>query len=212
MVLPAHRLTRSSTYVTAPDIYFKKRIPYTWRGAHFQFDVAHTLFSTFEVDDGTDLLLRTLEPAAAPGRILDLGCGCGVLGIVLGYRYPEANITMADKDLLAVRYARHNLVLNNTARAEVIGSVGLSDVPEGPYDLIVSNIPAKIGDEAIEQEFVLGPLARLRPGGEYWFVVVSGLNHLLPKIGVRHQLRMKEMKKRSGHAVYRLLKPATSNE
>jgi 16S rRNA G1207 methylase RsmC len=96
-------------------------------------------------------------------------------------------------------------VLNGTAHAEVIGSVGLSDVPDGPYDLIVSNIPAKIGDEAIEQEFVLGPLARLRPDGEYWFVVVSGLNHLIPKIGVRHQLRMKEMKKRSGHAVYRVL-------
>jgi 16S rRNA (guanine1207-N2)-methyltransferase len=184
--------------MTHPDIYFKKRIPYTCRGAQFQFDVAHTLFSTFEVDDGTDLLLRTL----------DLGCGCGVLGIVLGNRYPEARIVMADKDLLAVRYARHNLVLNGTAHAEVIGSVGLSDVPDGPYDLIVSNIPAKIGDEAIEQEFVLGPLARLRPGGEYWFVVVSGLNHLIPKIGVRHQLRMKEMKKRSGHAVYRVLKSA----
>ncbi|MCU0494963.1 MAG: class I SAM-dependent methyltransferase, partial [Chloroflexaceae bacterium] len=76
-----------------------------------------------------------------------------------------------------------------------------------PFDLIVSNIPAKIGDDAIEQEFILGPLARLRPGGNFWFVVVSGLNHLIPKVGVRHKLKLKEIKKRSGYTVYQLHKP-----
>lgn len=193
--------------MTVPDIYFKKRLDYTSRGMRFQFDVGHTLFSTFEVDDGTDLLLRVLEPSAPPELILDLGCGCGVIGIVLAQRFPEAQVLMADKDLLAVRYARHNLALNKIERASVIGSIGLSEVPESPYDLIVSNIPAKIGDEAIEQEFILGPLARLRPGGEFWFVVVSGLNRLIPRIGTRHQLKLKEMKKRAGHSVYRLLRP-----
>lgn len=77
-------------------------------------------------------------------------------------------------------------------------------MPPGPYDLIVSNIPAKIGDLAIEQEFVLAPLERLRPDGEYWFVVVSGLNHLIPRLGPRHNLRLKEIKKRSGYSVYRV--------
>jgi 16S rRNA G1207 methylase RsmC len=89
----------------------------------------------------------------------------------------------------------------------VIGSVGLESVPPGPYDLILSNIPAKIGDEAIEREFILGPCAQLRPGGEYWFVVISGLNHLIPRLGVRNQLRLKEIKKRSGYSVYRIHKP-----
>lgn len=189
-----------------PDIYFKKRIPYALRGQAFNFDVGHTIFSSFQVDDGTDLLLRTLEPIAPPERILDLGCGCGVIGITLARRWPTAQIVLADKDLLAVRYARHNCALNDVVHAQVIGSVGLESVPAGPYDLIVSNIPAKIGDPAIEQEFILGPMAALCPGGEYWFVVVSGLNHLIPRLGVRHQLRMKEVKKRSGHSVYRVTK------
>lgn len=193
--------------MSGPDIYYKKRIDYTCRGARFQFDVAHTLFSTFEIDDGTDLLLRSLAPAhEPPADLLDLGCGCGVIGIVLARRYPEARVLMADKDLLAVRYARHNAALNGVERVTVLGSVGLSEVPAGSFDLIVSNIPAKIGDEAIEQEFVLGPLERLRPGGEYWFVVVSGLNHLIPRLGTRHQLKLKDVKKRSGHTVYRMLK------
>lgn len=190
-----------------PDAYFKKRLEYTLRGEHFAFDVAHTLFSTFEIDVGTDLLLRTLEPAAPPATVLDLGCGAGVLGVVLARRYPAAHLVLADKDLLAVRYARHNAALNGVAeRMQILGSVGMSDVPPGPYDLILSNIPAKIGDAAIESEFLLAPLAHLRPGGEYWFVVVSGLNHLIPRLGVRNQLRMKEIKKRSGHSVYRVVR------
>lgn len=189
------------------DAYYKKRIPYTLRGEPFVFDVAHTLFSSFQVDEGTDLLLRSLELAASPARILDLGCGVGVIGIVLARRYPEATVVLADKDLLAVRYARHNLALNQITNATVLGSVGLEAVPPVPYDLIVSNIPAKIGDLAIEQEFILGPLAHLSPGGEYWFVVVSGLNHLIPRLGPRHNLKLKAIKKRSGHCVYRITRP-----
>lgn len=192
-----------------PDVYFKKRLEYTTQGEQFVFDVGHTIFSSFQVDEGTDLLLRLIEPPdGAVQQILDMGCGCGVIGIVLARRFPAAHITMLDKDLLAVRYARHNALLNNTPNTTVLGSVGLADAPAHAYDMIVSNIPAKIGDDAIEQEFLLAPLARLRPGGVYWFVVVSGLNRLIPKIGVRHHLPLKEIKKRAGHTVYRVQLPA----
>src|SRR5262245_33008562 len=168
---------------TPVDCYFKKRIAYSCKGQVFGFDVAHMLFSSFDVDDGTDLLLRTLQ-VAPPRTILDLGCGCGVIGIVLARFFPAAAVTLVDRDLLAVRYARHNAALNEVQRVQVLGSVGLEDVPQLPFDLVVSNIPAKIGDVAIEQEFILGPISRLRPGGDFWFVAVSGLNRLIPGIGV----------------------------
>lgn len=193
------------TLAPPTDVYYKKRIEYASRAGRFVFDVAHTLFSTYEVDEGTDLFLRTIEPGE-PRAILDIGCGAGVIGIVLARMFPHARLVLADRDLLAVRYARHNAALNETPNVEVLGSVGLESVPPGPYDLVVSNIPAKIGDEAIEQEFILAPLTALCPGGEYWFVVVSGLNHLIPRLGVKHNLRMKQVKKRSGHAVYQIRK------
>jgi 16S rRNA G1207 methylase RsmC len=190
------------------DVYYKKRIEYACRGETFAFDIAHTLFSSFQVDDGTDVFLRTIAPIQPPRAILDIGCGCGVIGIVLARWFPNARVVLADRDLLAVRYARHNAQLNGLTNIEAVGSVGLEHVPDAPYDLIVSNIPAKIGDDAIEQEFMLGPLALVQPGGEYWFVVVSGLNRLIPSVGRQHDLRLKEIRKRAGHAVYRLSKPA----
>lgn len=190
------------------DVYFKKRIEYYCRGQPFSFDVAHTLFSSHQIDDGTDLFLRTIE-LSAPATILDMGCGCGVIGIVLARLQPEAQVYSIDRDLLAVRYTRHNAELNQITNLTAVGSVGLEHAPREPFDLIVANIPAKIGDDAIEREFVLDPYERLRPGGDYWFVVVSGLNHLIPGIGLRNQLKLKQVKKRSGHAVYHVRKPAT---
>jgi len=189
------------------DVYFKKRIDYYCRQQSFSFDVAHTLFSSFQIDEGTDLFLRTID-VPPPRTILDMGCGCGVIGIVLARLFPEAQVFSIDRDLLAVRYTRHNAELNKVSNLTALGSVGLEQAPDVPFDLIVSNIPAKIGEEAIEEEFMLGPLERLRPGGDYWFVVVSGLNHLIPGIGTRHKLKLKQVKKRSGHAVYHLHKPA----
>jgi 16S rRNA (guanine1207-N2)-methyltransferase len=188
------------------DVYFKKRIEYKHQGQAYCFDVAHTLFSTYQIDEGSDLFLRTID-VAAPQRILDLGCGCGVIGIVLARRFPTAQVVSVDRDLLAVRYARHNALLNDAPNVTVLGSVGFEQVPVIAFDLIVANIPAKIGDEAIEQEFILDPLAHLRSGGDYWFVVVSGLNRLIPHIGTHRNLKLKQVKKRAGHAVYHLRKP-----
>jgi len=194
--------------MTAPpvDAYFKKRIEYSCHGQSYAFDVAHTLFSSYQIDEGTDLFLRTID-LTEPRDIIDMGCGCGVIGIVLAREFPQAQVISLDRDLLAVRYTRHNAALNRTPNVTAIGSIGLERAPAEPVDLIVANIPAKIGDEAIEQEFILEPLEHLRPGGDYWFVVVSGLNHLIPGIGTRHGLKLKQVKKRSGHAVYHLHKP-----
>ena len=186
------------------DPYFKKQVFLTLDGEQMEFEVAHTLFASHDVDAGSRLLLRCLEHERPPQRILDLGCGYGVLGIALARRFPEASVVMADSNLLAVRYARRNIALNGITNAEAIGSVALEDLPPGTYDLIVSNVPAKIGDEAIEAEFVQGPRGRLEPGGAYWFVAVSGLNHLLKRIAGRGGTPLRQVRKRSGHTVYRL--------
>lgn len=187
------------------DIYFKKEVTYPLAGKKFIFDVGETLFSTFEVDYGTDLLLRYLV-VNNPKTILDLGCGYGPIGIVLAKNNPRAQVTMVDRDLLAVRFANINIAKNGVTNATTLGSVGMEAVINENFDLIVSNIPAKIGDEAITEEFILTPYRHLNPDGELWVVVVNALNRLIPKIGSKHNLNVKAIKKGNGHTVYQFKK------
>lgn len=187
------------------DIYYKKDITYPIAGQKFVFAVSETLFSTFEVDYGTDLLLRYMIPNN-PKTILDLGCGYGPIGIVLARKYPNAKVTMVDRDLLSVRYSNFNIQKNNISNATALGSVGMEAILNQNFDLIVSNIPAKIGDQAITQEFVLAPYQHLNPNGELWVVVISALNRLVPKIGSHNSLDVKVIKKGNGHTVYQIKK------
>lgn len=188
------------------DLYFKKEIIYSFEGEEFKSDVANTLFSTFDLDHGTDILIRAITFKKAKS-ILDLGCGYGPLGIMLAKNNPQAEVVMTDKDLLAVRYAQYNIKKNNIMNATALCSLGIEEVKEKTFDFIVSNIPAKIGDEAIAKEFVLNPYKLLNPNGEYWIVVVSALNRLIPKVCGLNNIKVSKIRKRSGHTVYRLKKP-----
>jgi len=192
------------------DVYFKKEIIYSFGKEEFKFDVAETLFSTFDIDHGTDILMRAITPSK-PKSILDLGCGYGPLGIILAKNNPQAEVTMIDKDLLAVRYTKYNIAKNNITNAVVIDSLGVEEVKNKTFDLIVSNIPAKIGDEAIAKEFILNPCKLLNPNGEYWIVVVSALNRLIPQVCSINNIKIKEIRKRRGHTVYKLKKPIGKN-
>ncbi|MEK7517508.1 MAG: methyltransferase [Patescibacteria group bacterium] len=190
------------------DIYFKKEITYPFAGQKFTFAIANTLFSTFDLDHGTDILIRAITPNN-PKSILDIGCGYGPLGIILAKNNPQAEVILVDRDLLAVRYTKYNIVKNNITNANALGSLGVETVKGKTFDLVVSNIPAKIGDEAILQEFILVPYQHLNPNGEYWFVVVSSLNRLIPRISSEYHIDIKYIRKRRGHTVYKIKKPAS---
>jgi 16S rRNA G1207 methylase RsmC len=188
------------------DAYFKKEIIYTFEGKKYAFDIGETLFSTFNIDHGTDILIRAISPAKNPTTILDLGCGYGPIGICLAGKFPTAVVTMIDRDLLEVRYAKNNADKNRLNNISVQGSVGLEAVTSENFDLIISNIPAKIGDEAITKEFLLDPVEHLSPDGEFWFVVVNALNRLVPKVCRQNELKLQEVRSRNGHTVYKIRK------
>ena len=83
------------------DNYFKKEIRYSYNGTTFKFDVGNTLFSTFDLDHGTDILLRSID-FKTPKTILDLGCGVGLVGLFLSVLGAKVGLcdTPAIKDLV----------------------------------------------------------------------------------------------------------------
>lgn len=185
-------------------VYLKKRITFAWQRQPLLFDVAELLFSSHDIDVGTQFLLRNLPPLASPPRqILDLGCGYGPLGIVLAHTWPQAAVLLADKDLLAVHYAAHNVALNGLPNATVAASIGVDDLPpELRFNLIVSNVPGHIGATAIEQDFIHKPLARLAPGGVYALVIVQPLKTLIQTVAARTNLPCTLVAERRDHCIF----------
>jgi 16S rRNA (guanine1207-N2)-methyltransferase len=159
--------------------------PGTWhefvaqaRGQSLQVRSLPGVFAYDRVDAGTMLLLDTLAiPAGA--RVLDVGCGYGLIGLVAA-RLGAAQVEMVDVNLLAVAAASENCARNGAAQARAFASDG---VPEGPaqrYDLVLTNPPFHVGkpvDGDVARAFIERAGQALKPGGQLILVANQFLRY-----------------------------------
>lgn len=96
------------------------------------------VFSQEGLDKGTAVLLDNL-PEISQGKLLDFGCGAGVIAAFIGKTAPEVSLNLADVSALALSSAKQTLTLNNLT-GNVFASDSLSHI-EGKYQHIVSNPP-----------------------------------------------------------------------
>lgn len=169
-------------------------------GQRLRLIAAAGLFSADRLDDGTLLLLQNL-PSSAPSTILDLGCGCGGLGLPIAAAHPKAKLLLVDRDLLAVRYAERNAREHKIANVTCAGSLGYRDVGNGPFDWILCNVPARIGRDAIAA-FARGGAARLAPGGEVRFVVIRDLGPVVAEVLAAQGLEGRRTAQSARHEVW----------
>ena len=121
------------------------------------------LFSPQRVDRGTLAMLSTVE--LQPGmRVMDLGCGCGVVGIAAAKKCGAENVVMSDADEGAVEAARENSALNGVEGVKIVLSDGFESVDESGFDLILSNPPYQ-SDFAVAKRFIEKGFNRLKLGG-----------------------------------------------
>lgn len=107
------------------------------------------VFSRDGLDTGTRAMLEALPELH--GRVLDLGCGWGPVGVTLARKYPECEIVMTDVNHRAVELSRRNLARNG-AKAEVVQSDGFENVT-GMFDFILTNPPIRAGKAVIYRLF-----------------------------------------------------------
>lgn len=147
-------------------------------GRHLQFDSTWGLFSPREIDAGTRLLLDHIEVAASDD-CLDLGCGYGAIGLALAALAPQGTTLLVDKDFVAVDYAQRNAQRNGLTHAQAQLSNGFEHIdPARRFDVIASNIPAKVGKELLTL-LLHDAHARLRPGGRLYVVTINGLRQFM---------------------------------
>ncbi len=158
----------------------KKTVHLTIAGHTLELATAQSVFSSHQVDTGTQHLLTTVLAAErrAPQKILDLGCGYGPLGLGLAKVYPHAETHLVDRDALALALTRHNAQRNQISNIQVYPSLGYDDIADNDYELIISNIPGKAGEKVITS-LLLDARHFLSPAGMVAVVVVKPLTPMV---------------------------------
>jgi len=134
------------------------------------------VFARGRLDIGTAVLFRETEPPVG-GRVLDLGCGYGVIGLAVAVCSPATTVTGIDVNERAVLLANENAAsLGVTDRYAAVTPAALLDgrLDDATYDEIWSNPPIRIGKQALH-ELLMVWLPRLAPGGRAVMVVGKNL-------------------------------------
>lgn len=158
------------------DISFQESLA----GHAIDFRTTWGLFSPRAIDEGTRLLVDRLE-LAADADCLDLGCGYGPIGLLMARLAPQGKTLMVDKDFVAVDYANANARLNglSNARAQLSNAFDHID-PALRFDVIASNVPAKVGKELLTL-YLHDAHRCLKPGGRLYLVTINGLRQFMKR-------------------------------
>ncbi|WP_406165676.1 methyltransferase [Streptomyces sp. NBC_00996] len=136
------------------------------------------VFCADRLDIGTRFFLQHLPRSRGAERVVDLGCGNGVLGTAIALANPEAEVLFVDESYQAVASAEATYRANAEGSAEFRVGDGVAGVPATSVDLVLNNPPFhshQATTDTTAWRMFSGARRALRPGGELW---VIGNRHL----------------------------------
>ena len=132
----------------------------------YEFITDSGVFCRGHVDFGSKVLVESLP--ALRGRVLDLGCGYGFIGIAAKLLNPKIELLMCDINARALALAKSNAKKHGVA-AETVQSDGFSEV-QGSFDFVITNPPVRAG-KAVYYPWFEEAAKRLNPGGTLYLVL-----------------------------------------
>jgi len=133
------------------------------KGVDLQFQTLPGVFSPSGIDAGTLAMLSAVE-FRPHDKVLDLGCGYGVVGILAARLIGSDRIVMSDIDPEAVALARVNAGLNGVAEIKIVQGDGFAVISECDYSVILSNPPYHT-DFSVAKSFIEKAWSHLLAGG-----------------------------------------------
>jgi 16S rRNA (guanine1207-N2)-methyltransferase len=143
----------------------------TVRRQTIRFATRPGVFSHGELDAGTRALIETMAIRSGD-TVLDLGCGCGIVGAVAAQT--AQRVVLVDSSAVALEAARATCELNGvTSRVQVLVSDCASAVRDMRFDVVATNPPFHQGlgvEFDVAQQFVRDTAEVLVPGGRLYLV------------------------------------------
>ena len=138
-------------------------IEITINSKELKFQTDPVLFSSKAVDKGTLAMLSVVDFQSGD-KVLDLGCGYGVVGIFAAKMIGQENVIMCDISSQAVKCSRENAVLNGVPEITALESNGFAQITDRDFTLILSNPPYH-ADFSVPKHFIEEGYKRLKLGG-----------------------------------------------
>ena len=146
------------------------KIQFEIDGLHMSLWTDNGVFSKSKVDEGSFAFLKVLLPLHLTGRILDLGCGYGTIGLTIAVSSIEARVDLADINTRALALCERNAQELGLSQRVTILQSDIYENIEGPYDSIVVNPPIRAG-KRVTYAMYEGAKQRLIDGGSLFIVI-----------------------------------------
>lgn len=181
----------------------KKKININYNDKKISIYTDNGVFSKEHFDYGSKLLISNFQKEPKKGKVLDLGCGYGIIGILLSYN-KELEIDMVDINIRAVNLTKENLQLNKITNCNCFESNIYSEV-KNKYDYIITNPPIRAGKEVI-RKFLFGAEEHLTLNGECWFVMRKdhGVKSMIKELEEKYNVDI--MDKDKGFYIVKIVK------
>ena len=138
------------------------------RGKKFIFLTDNGVFSKNGLDFGSRLLLESIPLEEVGGKVLDVGCGYGVFGIILN-KLTSCSVDMVDVNLRAIHLSEMNCKENHCTNIHVFESNAYENV-NSKYSTILTNPPIRAGKEVV-YDIVMNARNYLEENGRLFLVI-----------------------------------------
>ena len=164
-------------------------------GQKFTFLTDNGVFSKDGLDFGSRLLLEVIPLEEVGGKILDMGCGYGVLGIVLA-KVLLVKVDMVDVNFRALHLSKRNAKLNGVSDLVKIFESDCYSNISTKYSTIITNPPIRAGKKIV-YDIVMNARDHLENGGNLFLVIrkEQGAKSLIVDLEKVYTVKVLEKKK-----------------
>ena len=122
------------------------------------------------LDEGGLALAEVVSREISGGKVLDMGCGCGLVGLLVNSVVRDIELTLVDSHTRAIEAAEVNVRAFGANATVVLSDCGPSHDTDGSFDVFVGN-PPYYSDYRIAEVFLETAKRALKAGGRCYTVV-----------------------------------------